>query len=107
MDLKRATLVVLIDHSSTPIRNKRLSPTSKAKREASRNKFVKKSRVPDRVVSLEEVDCSKNRPRARLGFVKPIRNGLKIIKNLIESRPSRADTGLTGRKNAVRIQKEE
>ena len=33
--LKGLTFVILIDHRSTPIRKKRLSPTSKARREAS------------------------------------------------------------------------
>ena len=32
----------LINHASAPIRKKRLSPTSKAKRKSNRNKFVKK-----------------------------------------------------------------
>ena len=36
--------------------------------------------MPDRVQSLREVDSCKNRLRARLGFVKPIRNGLGKIK---------------------------
>ena len=48
-----------------------LSPTSKARREASRNRFVKKGWMPNRVESLREVDCSKNRLRARLGMLSP------------------------------------
>ena len=62
---------------------KRLNPTSKARREASRNKFLKKSGMPDRVKTLRDIKSCKNRPRARLGFVKSIRNGQKKIKNLI------------------------
>ena len=61
----------------------------------------------DRVKTIEEVGSSKDRPRARLGFIKPIRNGLKKEKNLIESRSSRAETGLAGRENGVGLQKEE
>ena len=38
-DSKVTTFVILINHRSAPIRKKRLSPTSKASREASRNKF--------------------------------------------------------------------
>ena len=53
--------------------------------------------MPDRVESFREVDTSKNRPRARLGFVKSIQNGLKKIKNLIKSRASRVETGLEER----------
>ena len=98
-DLKGTTFVILIDHASAPIRKKRLSPTSKARREASRNKFVEKSGVPDRIESLGKVDRSKNRLRARLDFVKFIRNGLRKIKNLIRSRPPRAETGLAGEEN--------
>ena len=97
-DSKEATFVILINHASAPTRKERLGPTTKAKKEASRNKFVEKSGMPD---------SSKNYPRARLGFVKSIRNGLKKIKNLIKSRPSRVETGLAGRESGVRLQKEE
>ena len=38
--------------------------------------------------SPREVNRSKNCPRAKLGFVKPIRNELSKTKNIIESRPS-------------------
>ena len=71
----------LKNHASTSTRRERLGPTSKASREASRNKFTEKSGMPDRVESFREIDSSKNCPRARLGFVKPVRNGLKKIKN--------------------------
>ena len=53
--------------------------------------------MPDRVESFGEVDSSKSRPRrARLGCDKPIRNRLRKEQNLIESRPSRAETGPGG-----------
>ena len=106
-DSKGTTFVILINHASAPIREERLSPTSKARREASRDKFVEKDGVPDRVGSLRKVDRSKNRKLAWLGFVKPIRNGLSKEQSLIKSRPSRTETGLAGRKNKVRPQKEE
>ena len=64
---------------------------------ASGNTFIKKNAMPDRVESLRQVDRGKNRPRTRLGFVKPIQNGVRKIKNLIKSRPSRAETGLAGK----------
>ena len=70
--LKSSDFWILKNHASVPIRKKRLSPITKARREASRNKFVKKGRVPDRVKSFGEIDSSKNRPVAQLGFVKPI-----------------------------------
>ena len=54
-DLKGATLVILKNHASAPIRKERLSPTSKARREASSYKFGKKGVVPDRVESFREV----------------------------------------------------
>ena len=44
--------MILKDHRSAPIRKERLSPTSKARREVSRNKFVEKGRMPDRVKSF-------------------------------------------------------
>ena len=42
-DSKGTTFVILTNHASAPIRKERLSPTSKARREASRNEFVEKS----------------------------------------------------------------
>ena len=74
---------ILTNHTSAPIREKRLSPTSKARREASRNEFVEKGGMPDRVKSFREIDSRQDRPRVRPGFVKPIRNGPRKVKNLI------------------------
>ena len=44
--------MILINHASAPIRKERLSLTSKAKREASRNEFMKKGGMADRVESF-------------------------------------------------------
>ena len=99
--------MILNNHTSAPIRKKRLSPTSKARREASRNKFVEKGGMPDRVKSFREIDSRQDRPRVRPEFVKPIRNGLREVQSLIECRPSRAETGLAGKENGSRDQKEE
>ena len=82
-DSKGASFVILKDHTSAPIKKERLSPTSKARREASRNKSVEKSGMPDRVQSFREIDGGENRPRARPGFVKHIRNGMRKGQNLI------------------------
>ena len=49
------------------------------------SKFMEKGGMPDRVERFGEVDCSKNCPSARLGFVKPIRNELRKEPNLIKS----------------------
>ena len=106
MDSKGAAFVILINHTSTPIRKERLSSTSKAWREASRNKFVEKSGMPDRVKSFREINSRQDHPRARPGFVKPIRNGLRKVQNLIKCRLSRVETGLAGRENGIRFQKE-
>ena len=89
--------MILKSDASAPIRMEILSPTNKARREASRNKFVEKGGMPDSVECFGEVDRSKNRPRARPGFVKPIQNGLRKIKNLIKSGPPKAETALAGR----------
>ena len=97
-DSKGTTFVILINHRSAPIRKERLSPTSKARREASRNEFMEKGGMPDRVERFREINSRQDRPRARPGFVKPIRNGLRKVQNLIKCRPSRAETGLRGEK---------
>ena len=54
--------MILKDHTSAPIRKERLSPTSKARREASRNQFVEKGGMPDRVKSFREIDSRQDRP---------------------------------------------
>ena len=82
-DSKATTVAILINHRSAPIRKERLSPTRKATREASRNQFVEKDGMPDRVKSFREIDSRQDRPRARPGFVEAIRNGLRKIQNLI------------------------
>ena len=82
-NLKGATFVTLKNHTSAPIRKDRLSPTSQARRETNRNEFVEKGRMPDRVKSFREIDSSKNCMRVGLGFVKPVRNGLRKEQNLI------------------------
>ena len=87
--------------------NRKIGPTSKARREASRNQFVEKSGMPDSVKSFREIDSRQDCPRARPGFVKPIRNGLRKVLNSIKRRPSTAETSLAGRKNGIRFQKEE
>ena len=99
--------MILIDHASAPIRKVRLSPTSKARREAGRSQFVEKGGMPDRVKSFREINSRLDRPRARPGFVKPIRIGLRMVQNLIECRPSRAETGLAGKENGIRFHQEE
>ena len=102
-DSKGTTFVILINHARVPDRKEKLGPTSKSKREGSQNKFVKKGGVPGRVKSFREIKSRQYCPRARPGFVKPIRNGLRNKQNLMESRPSRAETGLAGRENGVQI----
>ena len=97
--------MILKDHRNAPIRKERLSPSSKARREANRNKFVEKSGMPYRVKSFREIDSRQDRPRARPGFVKPIQNGLRKEQNLIKCRPSMAETGLARRENGIRFQK--
>ena len=99
--------MILKNHASVPNRKERLSPTSKARKEVSRNKFVEKGGMPNRVKSFREIDSRQDHSRARPGFVKLIQNGLRKVQNLIECRPTRAETGLAGRENGIRLQKEE
>ena len=104
---KGMTFVILRNHASTPIRKERLSPTSKGRKKASRNEFMKKGGIPDRVKRFRDINSSDYRSRGQPGFVRPIRNGLSKKQNSIKCRPSRVETGLVGRKNKVRFQKEE
>ena len=69
---KGTTFVILINHASAPIRNERLSPTSKARREASQNEFMEKSGMPDRVKNFREIN-SKDRivQEPGLGLLNP------------------------------------
>ena len=106
-DSKGTTFVILINHASATIIKKRLSPTSKARKKASRNKFVEKGGMLDRVKSPRQINSRQDRPRPRLGFVKPIQNKLSKELNLVKCRLSRAETGLAGRENGIRFQKEE
>ena len=53
-----------------PIRDERLSPTSKARKEVS-CKFVEKGGMPDKVKSLREINSRDDCLRAEPGFVKP------------------------------------
>ena len=106
-DSKGKAFMIFKDHRSAPIRKERFSPASTARREASRNQFVLKGGMPDRVKSFREINSTQDRQRARTGFVKPIRNGLRKEQNLIKCRPSRAETGLARRENGIRFQKEE
>ena len=64
-DPKGTTFVILKNHTSAPIRKERLSPTSKARREAYQNEFMEKGGMPNRVKSFKEIDSIENRPRAR------------------------------------------
>ena len=97
--------MILKDHTSAPVRKERFSPMSKARREASRNQFVEKGGMPDRVKNFR--DSREDRSKARPGFVKPIRNGLRKVQNLMKCRPSRMETSLAGRENGIRFQKKE
>ena len=64
--------MILNNHASAPIKEERLSPTSKARREASRNEFMKKGGMPDKVKSFKEINSIKDRARAWPEFFKPI-----------------------------------
>ena len=74
---KKTTFLILINHASAPVRKKRLSPSSNVRREASWNECVEGSGMPRSVEISREVDRSKDRPKAHLGFVKSIWNSEK------------------------------
>ena len=71
MDSKGTAFVILMNHASTPIRKKRLSPTSKARREASRNEFVEKGRIPNKVESYQESIVDRIVQEPSLGLLNP------------------------------------
>ena len=48
--------MILINHASAPIRKERLSPTSKARREASRNQFVEKGQTEPKALEKSIVE---------------------------------------------------
>ena len=70
-DSKGTTFVILINHTSAPIRKERLSPTSKARRETSRNEFVEKGGVPDRVKSFEQSIAVRIVQEPNMGLLNP------------------------------------
>ena len=71
MDLKGATFAILINHTSMPVRKQRLSPTSKARREASRNELVEKGGMPDRAKALEKSIVNRIIREPSLGLLNP------------------------------------
>ena len=75
--------MILINPASALVKKERLSPTSKARRGASQYEFMVKGGMPDRVKIFKEINSREDRSRARPGFVKPIRNGLRKVQNLI------------------------
>ena len=62
--------------------------------------------MPDRVETFRKVDRIENHPRARLGFVKPIRNGLRKVQNLMERDGPGRKPAWRG-ENGIRFRKEE
>ena len=54
-DSTGVAIVILRNHASAPISKERLSPTSKARREASRNEFMEKGGMPDKIKGFRAV----------------------------------------------------
>ena len=52
--------MILTNYASAPIRKERLSPTSEGKKEASRNEFMEKGGMPDRVKSFREINSGED-----------------------------------------------
>ena len=68
-DSKGTAFVILKNHASAPVRKERLSPTSKARREASQNEFMEKGGMPGRVESFREIIRIVRKPG--LGLLNP------------------------------------
>ena len=58
----------------------KIGSNEQSKEGGSRNEFMEKGGMPDRVKSFREINSREDRPRVRPGFVKPIRNGLRKIR---------------------------
>ena len=99
----KGTIFVILKNHKHAYQKEKIESNEQSKEGVWQSKFMKKSGMPDRVESGRKINCSKNRPKARLEFVKPIRNGLR--KSLIKSKQPRAQTGLAGRENEIRLQK--
>ena len=69
--------MILINQRKRAYQKGKIESNEQGKKEASRNEFVEKGGVPDRVESFREINGSEDRSSPRPGFVKPIRNGLR------------------------------
>ena len=99
--LEKRDLLDFKNHTYPPVRRKKLSLSKKARRCPTEISVLKRAGCQT-VKSFREIDSSKDRPRVRLGFVKPFRNGLRKIKNLIKNILTTTETDLEGRENGVR-----
>ena len=54
-EFEKSDLVVLKNHASTPVKKEILSLPSKTRSEASRNKFIKKSQMPEKIKTFTEI----------------------------------------------------
>ena len=70
-DSKGTTFVILINHASSPIRKERLSPTSKARREASRNEFMVRAECQTESKALEKSIVARIVREPGLGLLNP------------------------------------
>ena len=70
-DSKGTTFVILINHASSPIRKERLSPTSKARREASRNKFMVRAECQTESKALKKSIVARIVREPGLGLLNP------------------------------------
>ena len=77
------TGTLLKHYASVRVRKKKIKFIDKARREANQNIFVEESGMPVRAESQGKIDSGKDRPRARLGLVEPLRMGGNKMKNVI------------------------
>ena len=74
---KVTTLVILKRHANTLIKKERLSPTSKARREASQNEFWEKGGMPDKIKSFREIKVERIIREPGLGLLNPSKMDLE------------------------------
>ena len=71
MDSKGTAFVILINHASAPVRKERLSPTSKPRREASRNELMKRAGCQTESKAFENSIVERIVRKPGLGLLSP------------------------------------
>ena len=88
--------MILKSHTKASARKSEFVGQSR-ENEACKNKLVEKNEVQDSAKSRGKINSGKDRPTARLRFIKPIRTEMRKIRNSNKNKPTWTETGLAGR----------